>query len=301
MEIPATAAVEVQNIRKTFGNLLAVNDLSLKIPEGSIYGLIGPNGSGKTTTMRMIMNILTPDQGDVQIFGNPPHPDLYDQIGYLPEERGLYRKMLIRELLIFYGSMKNGKNIPREVDYWLDRFGLTGWANKKVETLSKGMSQKVQFIASIVFKPGLLILDEPFSGLDPVNTEVLRKAILEMRDQGTTIIFSTHDMFMAENLCDYICMIYKGNKVLDGTLGSIREQYGQDTLVLETDEKSQVIENIHGVGKVRDLGQVKEIQLAENANPQRIVMQIMEQARVTRFELVSPSLHEIFIRIVEQN
>ena len=218
--------VEIEHITKTFGNVRAVNDLSLCVPQGSIYGFIGPNGSGKTTTLRMIMRIYHPDSGSgtIRVLGVESSGAANDRIGYLPEERGLYKKMKVRDLLRFYAELKGRRNFQSAVDHWLDRLGLSDWSSKKVDTLSKGMSQKVQFIAAVIAKPELVILDEPFSGLDPVNTDVLRQEVLELRRQGATVIFSTHDMSVAEKLCDFIFMIYKGDKVLDGTLSEIQGQ-----------------------------------------------------------------------------
>ena len=289
--------VELGNVTKTFGDVVAVDDLSLAVPEGSVYGFIGPNGSGKTTTLRMIMNIYYPDRGTIRVFEKPPGKSVSDRIGYLPEERGLYRKMIVRDLLLFFGHLKNGQGVSREVDYWLDRLGLSKWASRKVETLSKGMSQKVQFIATVVARPKLLILDEPFSGLDPVNAESLREAILDLRRGGTTVIFSTHDMNVAERLCDFIFMIFKGDKVLDGTLEEIQGSYGVDTLRIAVDGGAAVLDGMPGVERVRDYGQVQEVRLVVGADPQRILAGIIQKARVRKFEVVHPSLHEIFVRI----
>src|SRR5581483_9345057 len=208
-------AVEIANVTKRFGEVTAVNDLSLAVPEGSVYGFIGPNGSGKTTTMRMITSILYPDSGTVRVFGKQMLGARSHQIGYLPEERGLYRKMAVKPLLEFYGELRSGRSVTAEVDSWLKKFDLTEWASQKIQALSKGMSQKVQFIAAVVPEPKLLILDEPFSGLDPVSADTMRSAILEMRRHRVTVILSTHDMNVAETMCDYILMIYRGNKVLD--------------------------------------------------------------------------------------
>ena len=211
-------AIELEKVTKRFGNCLAVDSLDLIVPEGTIYGFIGPNGSGKTTTLRMILRILYPDSGQVTVLGCSRGAAANDHVGYLPEERGLYRKMRVRELLRFFAQLKGMRRCGGEIDDWLERFDLARWANEKVETLSKGMAQKVQFIGAIVAKPRLLVLDEPFTGLDPVNMDVLRDAVRSAHQDGTTVIFSTHDMDMAERLCDTIFMIYRGKKVLDGTL-----------------------------------------------------------------------------------
>ncbi|MFC1619698.1 ABC transporter ATP-binding protein [Candidatus Neomarinimicrobiota bacterium] len=289
--------VEISNITKTFSKVTAVNDLSLVVPEGSIYGFIGPNGAGKTTTLRMIMNIIYPDSGTIRVFGNELQGSATDRIGYLPEERGLYKKMKVRELLQFYGELKNGGNIKTEVDRWLEHLELTDWANKKVETLSKGMSQKVQFIATVVSQPEMIILDEPFTGLDPVNTDVIREAILGMQAKGTTVIFSTHDMNVAEKMCDFICMIFKGQKVLDGTLSSIQDEYGQDTLRIRCEAGLASLQNLKGVEKVSDFGQVQELRLSPGTDPQDVLAAVVSSTRVTSFEAARPSLHDIFIRI----
>ncbi len=289
--------VELQNVTKTFGKHTAVDSLSLAVPQGTVYGFIGPNGSGKTTTLRMIMNILYPDSGLIQIFGEQLQRACTDRIGYMPEERGLYRKMKVRELLRFYGELKSGRKVNREVDLWLERLDLAEWANKKVETLSKGMSQKVQFIATVVSRPELIILDEPFTGLDPVNAEAIKDAVLELQDQGTTVIFSTHDMNVAERMCDFIFMIFKGKKVLDGTLASIQDRYGSDTIRIRTDDGVDALQNLRGVEKINDYGQVQELRMAPDCDSQEVLAAIMARTRITSFDIVKPSLHEIFLRI----
>src|SRR5215471_10390258 len=215
-----SAAIRLTNVSKRFNGVAAVDGVTLDVPEGSIYGFIGPNGSGKTTTLRMIMHILLPDEGAIEVLGRADAAAARDRVSYLPEERGLYKKMAVRRLLRYYGQLK-GRTVAEldpEIDAWATRLGMQGWADKKIETLSKGMSQKVQFAAAVVSQPELLILDEPFSGLDPVNAEVLKDAVLEMRRRGTTVVFSTHDMATAERMCDRIFMIFRGRKVLDGTL-----------------------------------------------------------------------------------
>jgi ABC-2 type transport system ATP-binding protein len=292
-----TTAVELSNVTKTFGRVMAVDDVSLKVPRGSIYGFIGPNGSGKTTTMRMIMNIFYPDSGSIAVFGEALSRDAIDLIGYLPEERGLYRRMKVKDILKFYGELKGGRDVAGEIDGWLERLDLTDWADRKVEALSKGMSQKVQFIAAIASEPELLILDEPFAGLDPVNADILREAVLEIQAKGTTVIFSTHDMGMAERMCDFIFMIFKGKKVLDGTLASIQESYGHDTLRVRCEGGRQVLENLPDVERVTDYGQQQELRMAPSADPQQILASLMARTRVKSFEVTRPSLHDIFVRI----
>jgi ABC-2 type transport system ATP-binding protein len=290
-------AVELENVTKTFDRHTAVDGLSLKVPRGSVYGFIGPNGSGKTTTLRMIMTIFYADSGVIRVFGDERHEACTDRIGYLPEERGLYKKMKVRELLVFYASLKSAADVRPEVNRWLERLDLTDWADKKVETLSKGMSQKVQFIAAVASKPEMVILDEPFSGLDPVNTDVLKSAVLELRDAGTTVIFSTHDMNAAETMCDFIFMIYRGRKVLDGTLSEIQDQYGSDVIRLRTDGDSASFQNLPSVERIRDHGQLQELRLASGGDSQAVLAEVMSRARVRHFELARPSLHDIFVRI----
>jgi len=290
-------AVEIDQITKTFGKVVAVDDLSLNVPRGSVYGFIGPNGSGKTTTLRMIMNILYPDSGTIRVFGEELQGACTDRIGYMPEERGLYKKMKVQELLEFYGGLKRDGDVRGEVNRWLEKLDLADWAKKKIETLSKGMSQKVQFIATVVAGPDLVILDEPFSGLDPVNTDVIREAVLDLQASGTTVIFSTHDMSMAEKMCDFILMIFKGRKVLDGTLESIQNEYGSDTIRVRTENGTGVLSGIEGVEKVNNFGQYQELRVGHNRDPHEILAAVMSRTRVTSFDITKPSLHDIFVRI----
>lgn len=290
-------AIELQGVTKTFGKHIAVDGLSLSVPKGSVYGFIGPNGSGKTTTLRMTMNILYPDSGEILIFGEPLKRSSVDRIGYMPEERGLYKRMKVRELLQFFGSLKNISDVRSRVDQWLDRLDLSEWAEKKVETLSKGMSQKVQFIATVVSRPELVLLDEPFTGLDPVNTDVVKDAILELQAQGTTVIFSTHDMSMAEKMCDFIFMIFKGRKVLNGTLDSIQDRYGNDTIRVRIEKGAEVLQDLEGVESVNDFGQMQELRMSPGSDSHQILSEMMKRTRIVSFDVVKPSLHDIFVRI----
>lgn len=289
--------ISLDKITKSFGNHIAVNNLSLDVPQGSIYGFIGPNGSGKTTTIRMIMNILYPDKGDISIFNKKHVSSRFDDIGYLPEERGLYKKMKLKKLIQFYADLKNVSNSSKVADEWLEKFNLTPWSNKKVETLSKGMSQKVQFIITVINKPKIIILDEPFSGLDPVNADIIKDEILKLRDDGSTIIFSTHDMSVAEKMCDYIFMIYKGEKVLDGTLQSIKEKFGSDTLRLQLNGNKDILNDISDIEKINDFGQEQEIRLKKGSDPHKILTRLISKTKLTKFEITTPSLNDIFIRI----
>lgn len=290
-------AVEVSSVSKTFGTVTAVDDLSLAVPEGAIYGFIGPNGSGKTTTMRMIVNIFYPDSGGIRVFDEPITPARTGLIGYLPEERGLYKNMAVKPLLEFYGELRSGRNVSSEIDRWLERFGLSDWASRKLEALSKGMTQRVQFIAAVLGSPRLLILDEPFSGLDPVSADVLREAVLDLRRQGATIILSTHDMRTAETLCDSILMIFKGRKVLDGALAEIQNQYGNDTIRVTADGGPEALRYLPGIEHLRDLGKVQELRLARGFDPQDTLRALLARTRVESFTVAKPSLEDIFIRI----
>jgi ABC-2 type transport system ATP-binding protein len=292
-------AVRIEHVTKTFGSFTAVDDLSLEVPERSVYGFIGPNGSGKTTTLRMIMHILHPDRGEITVLGAQSLQAATNRVGYLPEERGLYKQMKVRDLLRFYAELKGFRNSRSAIDDWLERMGLAAWATKKVEALSKGMAQKVQFIATVIARPELVLLDEPFSGLDPVNLEVLREAILDLHRQGTTVIFSTHDMSVAERMCDFIFMIYKGRKVLDGTLEKIQDTYGSDTIRvrLEADGRTADLSGLPGVLKVNDFGRLQELRLEPRADSQQVLAALMARGKVRHFELAHPSLHDIFVRI----
>ena len=294
-----TNAVEIHGVTKTFGKHVAVDDLTLTVPSGTIYGFIGPNGSGKTTTLRMIMRILHPDasRGTIRVLGEESFEAADDRVGYLPEERGLYKKMTVRDMCAFAAELKGCSNVRGRVSEWLERMQLSAWADKKVDALSKGMSQKVQFICAVVSRPQLVLLDEPFSGLDPVNTEVLTKAVLDLRRDGTTVIFSTHDMGVAERMCDFIFMIYKGGKVLDGTLKSIQERYGRDTIRVRLDGEASALDGIGGIGRVNDFGRYQEIRLENGTDPQVVLRALAARARVQLFEIACPSLHDVFVRI----
>ena len=290
-------AVEINNVTKNFRSVTAVDRLSVSVPEGSVYGFIGPNGSGKSTTMRMIANILYPDSGTIRVFGRERTGTRSSEIGYLPEERGVYRKMRVRALLEFHGELRGGRQVTAEVNAWLERLGLAHCADRKVETLSKGMSQKVQFIATVVPEPKLLILDEPFTGLDPVSADSIRSAILEMRRRGCTVILSTHDMGVAETLCDSIFMIFQGKKVLDGTLATIQASYGSDTIRVETGGGPSILNNLPGIERMKDMGRFQELRMSPECDPQQILRTLITRSTVTSFSVVKPSLYDIFVRI----
>ncbi len=292
-------AVRLEGITKTFGTHRAVSRLDLEIPHGVIYGLLGPNGSGKTTTIRMIMGILHPDEGSVFLFGGEPERSRRTRVGYLPEERGVYRKMKVVELLVFLGEIRGVARAEgrRRATNWLERLGLGEWAEKRVEDLSKGMQQKVQFIATVIHEPDLLILDEPFSGLDPINQDVLQDIVREFHERGTTILFSTHLMDYAERLCERVCLISRAEKVLDGDLKEIKRRERQGVVALEFEGpdgwvEGPEIERIHAGGN----GTLKLI-LRDGADHRAILARgVAAGADILRFELIEPSLHEIFVR-----
>jgi ABC-2 type transport system ATP-binding protein len=290
-------AIALRGITKRFNGTLAVDDLSLSVPAGSIYGFIGPNGSGKTTTLRMIMHILLPDRGEIEVLGSRDTRAARDRVSYLPEERGLYKKMTVRRLLRYYARLKGRRRaeIDTAIDEWMQRMELSGLVDRHIETLSKGMSQKVQFVSAVVSNPSLLILDEPFSGLDPVNAQVLKDAVLEMRRRGTTVVFSTHDMSTAEKMCDRIFMIFRGRKVLDGSLQSIQDQYAADTVRIRTSAGMAALADLADVESVNDFGQMQEVRLT--GDPQAFLSRLTARAAVYHFEITRPSLEDIFVRI----
>lgn len=290
-------AVELSGITKTFGTHTAVRNLDLAIPAGSIYGFIGPNGSGKTTTIRMILRIFFPDCGRITVLGQAEGVCADDRVGYLPEERGLYRRMKVRDLLKYYSRLKGFRECDQEITDWLRRLGAEDWGNRKIETLSKGMTQKVQFIAAVVARPQLLILDEPFSGLDPVNVEVLRESIQEVRSRGTTIIFSTHEMDVAERMCERVFMLHNGNKVLDGTVSEIQQRYPADEVRIRLAEGESLPAEIGGVAAVERRGAYYHLHLQDASQADGLLKQLAMETRLEHFELLRPSLHNIFIRI----
>ncbi len=290
-------AIVLNGVTKQFGEHLAVDVLSLRVPVGSLYGFIGPNGSGKTTTLRMILHILLPDSGEVEVLGRRETRAAQDQVGYLPEERGLYKRMTVRRLLRYFGQLKgaSGPSLDGDIAEWLATMGLSDWADKKIDTLSKGMAQKVQFISAVISRPALVILDEPFSGLDPVNADVLKDAVLSLKRKGTTVVFSTHDMGVAEQMCDRIFMIHKGKKVLDGTLEEIRAHYGSDTIRVRTSGGAGALAGLAGVKEVNDLGNTQEVRFS--GDPQALLRSLMDRTTVQLFEIAHPTLHDIFVRI----
>ena len=292
-----TAAIAIRGAMKRFDQVQAVHRLDLVVPRGSLYGFIGPNGSGKTTTLRMIMRIILPDEGEIEVLGDPDTRAAHDRVSYLPEERGLYKRMTVRRLLRYFGSLKGARqpDLDRDIVRWLEAMRIPEWIDKRIDALSKGMAQKVQFVSAVLNRPELLILDEPFSGLDPVNAEVLVDAVLALRKAGTTVVFSTHDMAVAERLCDRIFMIYKGRKVLDGTLEQIQAEYGFDTIRVASDAGVDAFSGLLGVLDVRDRGNYQEVRF--QGDPQDLLRSLVDRTRISRFEIARPSLHDVFVRI----
>jgi ABC-2 type transport system ATP-binding protein len=294
------SVVEVDAVTKRFDEFVAVNSMSFAVEPGSIFGLLGPNGAGKTTTIRMIVGIFAPDQGEVRVLGQHITPALQQRIGYMPEERGLYKKMKVGEQLLFFAQLKGlgGAEAARRVDRWLTRFDLSDWKNKKSSDLSKGMQQKVQFIATALHEPELLILDEPFSGLDPVSVGVLKAVMLDLKAQGKAIIFSTHQMEQVEQLCDDICLIDHSTKVLAGNLKEVKRRFGKNTVRLDYQGPDSFL-NQPIVKKLNRYPNYVEIVLQEGADAQELLRSaIAAGATVNKFELVEPSLNEIFIESV---
>jgi ABC-2 type transport system ATP-binding protein len=293
----------LEHVTKSFGEFTAVNDLSLQVRPGRVFGLIGPNGAGKTTTIRMIVNITVPDSGRIELFGQTMTTALQDRIGYLPEERGLYKKMKVGEQLRFFAELKDlrGKEAEARIDSWLAKLQLSDWKEKRTKELSKGMQQKLQFITAVIHNPDLVILDEPFSGLDPVNVEVMKETILEQKAAGKTIILSTHQMEIAEKLCDDVCMINKARKVLDGRLREIRRSFSRNAVALQFEGGDGLLNDAALVANIRQHGEDIEVLLAPGANPQTLLKRLVEaSAVVNKFELVEPSLHDIFIEKVRE-
>jgi ABC-2 type transport system ATP-binding protein len=295
--------LQLENISKSFGNLEAVKDLSLSVAPGTIYGFLGPNGAGKTTTIRMIMEIILPDSGQILINGAPnTSREMLDRVGYLPEERGVYRKMKVREALEFFAELKGLKKNEhkKRIDGWTERFGMADVQAKKMEELSKGNQQKIQFLTAVLHEPDLIILDEPFMGLDPVNAELIKEVILEQKKRGAAVVFSTHIMESAEKLCDAICLINKGRKVLDGEVKQVKRNFGRNSVILAYDGKADFLNNNGLVERCNDSGNYVEIQLRQGASPQALLAAAMQHAEIFRFEIVEPSLHEIFITTVKE-
>lgn len=295
--------IEVKHLSKSFGKTVAVNNVSFEADEGRIFGLLGPNGAGKTTTIRMINYIIPQDSGEITIKGLKVSPKTQKLIGYMPEERGLYKKMKVGEQLMYLAQLKglDSATAKKQIRYWLDRFNALDWHAKVVGELSKGMSQKIQFISTIVHDPDIYIFDEPFSGLDPINSELLKEIIIELREKGKTILFSTHRMEQVEQMCDDICLFNNGKVVLTGNLRSIKKEFGKNTVLLEFQGDSTFLDELEDVRINNRSTNFAEIRILNGSSHQEILRKAMERAEIHKFQLVEPSLNEIFISTVGED
>jgi ABC-2 type transport system ATP-binding protein len=296
-------AIRMTGVTKTFGRMTAVADLGLEVPRGGLYGFIGPNGAGKTTTIRMIMSILFPDAGVISILGHASAQQAKDRIGYLPEERGLYKRMKVRPFLRYLARLKgaNGPDLDRRIGYALERVGLRGVESKRCDELSRGMSQKVQFVAATIHAPDLLILDEPFSGLDPVSMRMLRDLILAEHRRGATVLFSTHVMPQAEEICEHVIMVHEGRKVLDADLAAIRSRYDPRAIQfepLDPEADTTGLASIPEVERVRRNDRGLEILLRAGTEPAAAMRRIMDETPAARIELSRQRLEDVFVELV---
>ena len=295
--------VKLDRVTKRFGEFTAVKELSLDVRAGRVFGLLGPNGAGKTTTIRMIVNITAPDSGSILLFGHKIDPRTQDRIGYLPEERGLYRRMRVGDQLRFFAQLRNfhGKQVEKKIDEWLARVKLPEWKNKRSMELSKGMQQKIQFITSVIHDPDLLILDEPFSGLDPVNVELLKEIVLDLKRAGKTIIFSTHQMEVAEKICDDICLLNRSQKVFEGSLREIKSSFGRNSVAVRCEGGDGVLGDPALVSKLVRHADEAQALLAAGADAQVLLKRLINSgAVIEKFEMVEPSLNDIFITKVTE-
>lgn len=292
--------IKVQHVQKQFGKFTAVKDVSFEVTKGRIFGILGPNGAGKTTTIRMINYITVPDSGEVLINGKKA--DSYSQktIGYLPEERGLYKKMKVGEQLLYLARLKGMTSFDakKSLNYWLDRFEAKGWVKKELGELSKGQQQKIQFISTIAHRPEICIFDEPFSGLDPINSELLKDVIIELNKNGTTILFATHRMEQVEQMCDDICLFSNGTVILNGALSDIKRSFGNNTVKIEFEGDHSFLDNLQNVRINNRSTKYAEIRLLDGADEQELLKNVMKQVKVIHFQYAQPSLNEIFISTV---
>jgi ABC-2 type transport system ATP-binding protein len=292
--------VELINVRKSYGQQVAVKDLSMTIEAGKIFGLLGPNGAGKTSTIRMMIGITMPDSGEVRMFGQSFRRQHLDRIGYLPEERGLYRKMKVIDQLIFMAELHgvSSGNAAIKARQWCERLEIADSMQKKVEELSKGMQQKIQFIAALLHDPEFIIMDEPFAGLDPMNADLLKDVLLDLKRAGKTILFSTHRMDQAEKMCDSICLINRGEVVLKGELKEIKGRYGRNSVQIEYQGSSDFLQQDGLVQSFNNYGNYVEVRLVPGADTQKLLRLAAERCQVSKFELLEPSLNEIFKDVV---
>lgn len=293
-------ALVIEEVTKRFGSFTAVDDFSLRVGTGQVLGFLGPNGAGKTTTLRMVMSIILPDAGRIEVLGHPQAAEVKDRIGYLPEERGLYRKMTVQDTLRYFGRLKglHGRRLAERTEQSLTHVGLWGWRQKKVEALSKGMQQKLQFISAILHEPELVILDEPFAGLDPLNVDLLERLLADLRKAGKTVIFSTHQMSQAERLCDRIVLINRGRKLIEGSLNEVRSRFTTRIVVLDAEGNLDGLAQLDGVNQAQVTASGARLELAERTDPNAILAHVLRTARVLRFEIQRPDLQEIFVKLV---
>jgi ABC-2 type transport system ATP-binding protein len=296
-------ALVLTEVTKSFGEFVAVDRFSLRVPVGQVLGFLGPNGAGKTTTLRMVMGITYPDSGSLEILGHPLATEVKDRVGYLPEERGLYRKMTVHETLRYFGKLKglNSSTLARRIEESLKRVGLYDWQRKKVEALSKGMQQKLQFVCTLLHEPELVILDEPFAGLDPLNVDLLERLLEELRRRGVTVVFSTHQMEQAERLCDRIVLINRGRKVIEGTLAEVRARFDTRMVVLEGEGDLAALARWAGVARAQLTAGHARLELADGADIDALLHQAVNAVRLTRFEVLRPNLQEIFVKLVGED
>jgi ABC-2 type transport system ATP-binding protein len=291
--------VELAGVTKAYEDKVAVNQLSLSIDAGQMFGLLGPNGAGKTSSIRMMMGITLPDSGRVNLFGKPFERASLERVGYLPEERGLYKKMKVLDQLVFFARLHGveaGEARKRAVE-WAGRLEIADALDKKTEELSKGMQQKIQFIGAVLHDPGLIVMDEPFSGLDPVNAVLLERTLIELKDQGKAVLFSTHRMDQVEKLCDSICLVNRGEAVLAGKVREIKSRYERNHVIVEFEGSAEFLTSAE-IAEARNFSGHAEIRLKEHGDAQKLLREAMGMAKIYRFELVEPSLEEIFIQTV---
>src|SRR5690625_1599704 len=292
--------LQLENVTKRFGKNIAVDDLSLEIPDKELFGFLGGNGAGKTTSFRMILNLLDPTDGKISWNGKSIKYGISHLIGYLPEERGLYPKLKVKEQLVYLGKLRGmtAHQASVELEKWLDRFNISHYLNKKVEELSKGNQQKIQFISAVIHQPELLILDEPFSGLDPINVEMLKEAVLDLKDAGTSIVFSSHQMDHVEKMCENVCILQQGKAVVKGNLREIKRSYGKKKLIIHMDESLEFLRNMNGVVDFQSTINGCELQIRDEQVSQEVLNQLQDHGLIRKFEIEEPSLNDIFIEKV---
>ena len=302
---PSAPAVELIGLSKSFDGKPAVRGLNLTIPRGSTYGLLGPNGAGKTTTIRMMLHVIDRDSGSVRVLGEPLSQDVLKYFGYLPEERGVYRQMRVRRALQFYAELKGmpaRESNPR-ITQWLEKFDLADRANSKVQELSKGNQQKIQFISSVLHEPDIMVMDEPFSGLDPLNQQLLKDIIIDLKRSGKTIIFSTHIIEHAERICDHVCILARGEAVADGTMSQVKRMHGDHYIAITFDpwtrDASQLLQSSPLIARVRESGPTAEVTMKPGGDPQALLVELVQKGiRLKRFDYGEPSLEQVFLEKV---